>query len=78
MLSSLVNISDFKDPVKLQSFIERFAALYDSSSSGQTGGLTSSTSPVLSLFNLSSAASNGGGLSTGLLLQAQNVNFGSV
>lgn len=78
MLSSLVNISDFKDPAKLQSFIERFAALYDLSSSGQTGGLTSPTSPLLSLFNSSSAASNGGGLSTGLLLQAQNVNFGSV
>jgi hypothetical protein len=69
MLSSLVNISDFKDPAKLQLFIERFAALYDSSSSsGANGGLSSASSPLLTLFNASAATSDGGGLSTGLLL----------
>ena len=78
MLSSLINISDFKNPAKLQSFIERFAALYDSSSSASNGAPTPASSPLLSLFNSSTAATDSGGLSAGLLLQAQNINFGGL
>ncbi len=78
MLSSLIDIADFKNPAKLQTFIERFAALYDSGSSGANGGLGSTSSPLLTLFNSTAASSDGGGLSTGLLLQAQNINFGNL
>jgi Protein of unknown function (DUF1217) len=78
LLSGLIKISDFKNPAKLQSFIERFAALYDFNSSGSNGGLTSSSSPVLSLFNSLAANSSGGGLGTSLLLQTQNINFSNL
>ncbi len=77
LLSGLINISDFKNPAKLESFIERFAALYDSNS-GSNGGLASSGSNVLSLFNSLAASSDGGGLGTSLLLQAQNIKFSSL
>jgi hypothetical protein len=78
-LSREINISDFQNPTKLQAFIERFAANYDSNDSGSSGGLTSSgSSPVLSLFNSLAASTSGGGLSTSLLLQTQNINFGSL
>jgi len=49
LLSKLVNISDFKNPAKLQSFIERFAAMYDSNNNS---GPESSRSTVAALFNL--------------------------
>jgi len=78
MLSALINISDFKNPAKLLSFIERFAALYDSSNGGSNAGLTSSGSTVLSLFNSLAATSSGGGIDPALLLQAQNINFSSL
>ena len=73
-----MNISDFNNPAKLLSFIERFAALYDSNNSGSNGGLTSSGSTVASLFNSSAATSSGSGISTALLLQAQNIHFASL
>jgi Protein of unknown function (DUF1217) len=49
MLSALMNISDFNNPAKLLSFIERFAALYDSNNSGSNVGLISCGSTVASL-----------------------------
>jgi hypothetical protein len=73
-LSREINLSDFQNPTKLQAFIERFAANYDSNNSGSNG---SSASSVAALFGSSDAASSGGIGST-LLLQAQNVNFSSL
>ncbi len=40
LLSNKVNLADFKDPKKLQAFIARFAARYDSANGG-AGGATS-------------------------------------
>ncbi|HXW71962.1 MAG TPA: hypothetical protein VEK34_11045, partial [Methylocella sp.] len=67
-LSRELNLSDFQNPTKLQAFIERFAANYDSKNG-------TSESSVETLFNLPTAAANGGGISSTLLLQAQNTNF---
>jgi len=67
-LSREINLSDFQNPTKLQAFIERFAANYDSNNG-------TSASTVATLFNLPTAAANGGGISSTLLLQAQNTNF---
>lgn len=80
MLSRAINISDFKNPAKLQSFIERFSALYDANNGGQSPAPAGSSSPIVSLFNSLSANSDGGGagLGSSLLLQAQNINFGSL
>ncbi len=78
MLSSRINIADFKNPAKLQSFIERFAALYDQGSSAANGGLGSARSPLLALFQPPATSSDCGGLSAGLLLQAQNTHFGNL
>jgi Protein of unknown function (DUF1217) len=74
LLSKLVNISDFKNPAKLQSFIERFAAMYDSNNiSGPYGD----GSTVAALFNLPNPGS-GGGIGPTLLRQAQNIDFSSL
>ncbi len=70
-LSREINIADFKNSAKLQDFIERFAANYDSNNG-------TSTSTAATLFNLTGAASDGAGIGTNLLLQAQNINFGSL
>jgi hypothetical protein len=67
-LSREINLSDFQNPTKLQAFIERFAANYDSNNG-------TSESSVATLFNLPTAAPDGGGIGSTLLLQAQNVNF---
>lgn len=45
MLSSKIHLADFKDPKKLESFIARFAALYDSNNAANSGA---STNPLLS------------------------------
>jgi Protein of unknown function (DUF1217) len=76
LLSKLVNISDFKNPAKLQSFIERFAAMYDSNNNRGPNG-ESSGSTVAALFNLPDPGS-GGGIGSTLLLQAQNIDFSSL
>lgn len=59
LLTSKLNVSDFQDPTKLQKFIERFAAMYDSNNASNGSGATASSSggssSVLSLFNASSS-----------------------
>ncbi|HXW72116.1 MAG TPA: DUF1217 domain-containing protein [Methylocella sp.] len=70
-LSSLINITDFQNPAKLQNFIERFAAMYDMNNAG------SSTSPALS--QVASLFGGGGvGISSSLLEQAANINFSNL
>jgi len=61
MLTSALNISDFQNPTKLQSFIERFAALYDANngSSSTTTSNSTSSSSIVSLFQSSSSVSTG-------------------
>jgi hypothetical protein len=77
-LSREINLSDFQNPTKLEAFIERFAANYDSNNSGAAGGLPSSGSSILSLFDSLAPSSSGGGLGTSLLLQTQNINFSNL
>jgi Protein of unknown function (DUF1217) len=80
MLSSQINISDFQNPPKLQAFIERFAAMYDSNNAGSNGGSASSGSTTTTLFDPSGSASSGSaiGLDPSVLMQAQNINFSNL
>lgn len=50
LISSKLNVADFQDPKKLQSFIKRFAAMYDinNSSSASSGGAGFSASLISS------------------------------
>jgi hypothetical protein len=71
LLKNKVNLDDFKDPKKLQSFISRFAALYDYNNGGASGA-SSASSNVL----LYDASGSGGGLDATTLLALQNVRRG--
>jgi hypothetical protein len=58
LLSNKINVADFKDPTKLQSFISRFCAMNDyNSSSGTQSALT--VDPSASLSGLINAPSYG-------------------
>jgi len=66
-LSSAINIADFKDPQKLQQFVEKYCAMYDANNP------TSDTTNVLLLSSDSSL-----GISTSLLSSIQNLPLGGV
>lgn len=70
LLSGKVNLKDFQDPKKLQSFISRFAALYDYNNAGGDGGGGAATfganAPNALLFDGSA------GISTDTLLLIQS------
>ncbi|MBO0733282.1 MAG: DUF1217 domain-containing protein [Methylocapsa sp.] len=70
-LSKRINLADFQNPTKLRAFIERFSAMNDVNNGGSTG---TSGSNIVSLLNTEAGA----GVDGGLLLQAQNVNFGGL
>ena len=49
MIGARLNVADFQNPQKLQTFITRFCAMYDASNSGS--GASGVSSPALSLFD---------------------------
>ena len=61
LLTSKLKVADFQDPKKLQSFIARFSAMYDSNNStgttGTSSGTSNTTNPVL--LDAANNASNG-------------------
>jgi hypothetical protein len=65
-INSLLNISDLRDPAKLEKFIQRFAATYDSNN------YDPASNPILSLFDPSSAVS----ISSDLIISLQNLKLG--
>ena len=68
MLSSKLNLSDFKDPAKLQTFIERFSVLYDENNASST------TSQSLDVPNcVLNSSSSTTGFSVNLLSSMQNI-----
>ena len=58
LLSKRINFADFKDPTKLQAFISRFAAQYDSTNATTSSG-SSGTNAILVGANLSAASGLG-------------------
>ncbi|WP_159727865.1 DUF1217 domain-containing protein [Methylosinus sp. Ce-a6] len=72
LLSSKVNLDDFKDPAKLQQFISRFAAQYDYNN----GGDANSQSSLLSTLFDTSGSGSSFGLDASLLLSVQGTKFG--
>ncbi|WP_400765229.1 DUF1217 domain-containing protein [Methylosinus sporium] len=72
LLSSKVNLADFKDPTKLQQFISRFAAQYDYNN----GGDANSQSSLLSTLFDSSSSGSSFGLDSSLLLNMQGMKLG--
>ncbi len=68
MISSQLNVSDFQDPTKLQTFIERFSVLYDENNAGST---TSQSSDVPNCVLNSSSSTTG--FSVDLLSSMQNL-----
>jgi hypothetical protein len=70
-ISAKLNVSDFKDPKKLQQFIEKFSALYDSNAAS-SGSSTSSAAPNAIL----AAGSTAFGVSSDTLLSLQNLQIG--
>jgi hypothetical protein len=76
LLGDKLNIADFQNPAKLQSFIERFAAMYDASNASSTSSsYTASNAPNALLLGASNVASGGTqGIDPTLLLSAQNLN----
>lgn len=73
LLTSKLNVSDFQDPTKLQSFISRYAAMYDYNNGGDAN---SQSSLVATLF-ASSSDSSGSGIDSSLLMSLQGKSFGS-
>jgi len=68
----LINYSDYRDPTKLQNFLERFAAQYDFNNPTASGGQGSSAivSPLLSAGGSSTT------FSAALLMSIQNLKLG--
>ncbi|SDR62862.1 Protein of unknown function [Rhizobiales bacterium GAS191] len=64
-ISSKLNVKDFQDPAKLQKFIQRFTAVYDSQNSP-------AETTVSTLFG----GSGGFGLNADLLFSLQNIKLG--
>jgi hypothetical protein len=69
MLKNVVKLDDFKDPVKLQKFIQRFAAIYDVNNGGTQGSL-----PANLVVNTRSTATVG--FSASLLSAMQGLKIG--
>jgi hypothetical protein len=66
-IDNLMKVSDLQNPVKLQKFIERFTASYDS-----TNATTPPTTPISALFDSSGTV----GLNSDLLLRLANLKLG--
>ena len=72
-ITKKLDINDFKDPTKLNRFIEKFCALYDANNSGASAS-QSSTTPSALLSSGSSSSS--GGFSYSLLSSMQGLRIG--
>lgn len=68
---SKINYKDFKDPTKLNAFLQRFAALYDASNNN-----AAASNPALAI--LSSSSSSSSTISTNLLASIQSLTLGGV
>ncbi len=73
-LDKLLNYSDFRNPTKLQNFLERFAAQHDFNN--PTASTGSASSSLTMLFNASS--SSAAGISVNLLMSMQNLKLGGL
>jgi hypothetical protein len=73
LINNAVNIKDFQDPKKLQSFIQKFSAMYDASNVG-----TTSQGPNVPncLLSSTTGASNVFSFSSDLLASMQNLKLG--
>ena len=71
LISNKLNVADFQDPKKLQTFIERFSALYDLNNPSGTSSTQSSTVPN-ALINTSTSS---GGFSVDLLSSMQGIQL---
>jgi hypothetical protein len=67
LLKSKVKLADFQDPGKLEAFISRFAAMYDSTMGGALGANSTTANAVL--FDASSSPA----MDVNLLLSLQNL-----
>ncbi len=73
LISSKLNISDFQNPQKLQSFIERFCALYDANNAGSTPAQNPDVPDAVL-----NDTSNSGGIGVSLLSSIQGIGTGSL
>ena len=73
-ISSKINFSDFKNPTKLNAFIEQFCAMYDANNFNASGSGSSSSSPPGNAILASATGS--AGFSTSLLLSIQSLQPG--
>lgn len=70
LLKGKLDVADFQDPAKLDKFIARFAAMYDSNNAGSDN---SGASLVATLFGSSDSS---GGFDSGLLMTLQGMKIG--
>jgi hypothetical protein len=68
MLSKMINISDFKDPTKVNRFAQRFAAMWDASQASNG----TSNNPALILIGQPTAT----GLDSDMLSKLQSIRLG--
>jgi hypothetical protein len=73
LISNRLKISDFQNPQKLQSFIERFCALYDANNAGSTSSQGQNVPDAV--LNDSSSS---GGIGISLLTSIQAIGSGSL
>ncbi len=75
LLSNKLNVQDFQDPQKLQSFISRFAAMYDTNNNDPSSpSYTGANVPNALLLDASTAGTDGViSIDQNLLLQASNL-----
>jgi hypothetical protein len=74
LLSKQLKISDLQDPKKLQSFIQRFTAMYDLNNSGSAPG--SIPSSLAGANAILAGAATPAGVSSGLLQSLQTLKLG--
>lgn len=75
LLSAKLNIADFQDPKKLNAFIARFSAMYDTQNPGADAGSTTNVNAIL--YSASFAGSDAPiGVDVSLILRLQNAGRG--
>jgi hypothetical protein len=74
LLSKVLNVADFQNPKKLQTFIARFAAMYDLNNAGSTAATIPSS--LTGANAILAGAANPVGISSDLLLSLQNLKLG--
>jgi hypothetical protein len=73
LINKQLNVKDFQDPKKLQAFISRFAAMYDSNANDPTSpSYTGGGAPNALLLDASSSDTGVIGFDSGLMLQMAN------